>query len=49
MSRNVSVEQMADAIMEDLREYADAAAMDVVRRADKLMYANKRKRKAARG
>ncbi len=29
MSRNVSVEQMADAIMEDLREYADAAAMDV--------------------
>ena len=29
MSRNVSIEEMADAIMEDLQEYADAAAMDV--------------------
>ncbi len=29
MSRKVSIEEMADAIMEDLQEYADAAAMDV--------------------
>ena len=29
MSRNVSIEEMADAIMEDLQKYADAAAMDV--------------------
>ena len=29
MSRNVSIEEMADVIMEDLQEYADAAAMDV--------------------
>lgn len=29
MSRNVSIEEMADALMEDLQEYADTAAMDV--------------------
>ena len=29
MSRTVSIGEMADAIMEDLQEYADAAAMDV--------------------
>ncbi len=29
MSRNVSIGEMADAIMSDLQEYADAAAMDV--------------------
>lgn len=29
MSRSVSIEQMADAIMEELQEYADAAALDV--------------------
>ena len=29
MSRNVSIEEMADAIMEDLQEYADSAVMDV--------------------
>ena len=29
MSRKVSIEEMADAIMEDLQEYADTAAMDV--------------------
>ena len=29
MSRTVSIGEMADAIMEDLQEYADAAAIDV--------------------
>ena len=29
MTRTVSIGEMADAIMEDLQEYADAAAMDV--------------------
>ena len=29
MSRKVSIEEMADAIMEDLQEYADAASIDV--------------------
>ena len=29
MNRNVSIGEMADAIMSDLQEYADAAAMDV--------------------
>ena len=29
MSRNVSIEEMANAIMEDLQEYADSAALDV--------------------
>ena len=29
MSRNVSIEEMADALMKDLQEYADTAAMDV--------------------